>query len=311
MKISVIITIFNEAEHIEKLLNALASQTRLPDEIVITDAASTDNTRKIIKNFQKQSQLDIIVLNKIGNRSGGRNYAIKHAQYDWIAITDAGCIPNSDWLEKLEVCQQKSEALVIAGNQIGLAQTPFEEAVVPYVLVMQDKIDDTYLPATRSVLLHKKLWEKMGGFDEKLTVSEDYSFFKKVKESCVEIAVCKEAIIQWIPRKNIFQYFSMIYSFAHGDVLAGVFRKKVLFIFARYLVAITFIITAFLTHNYRMIHIIIVGVLLYILWSIKKNKRYVSRGWYWLPVLQVVADVAVMFGTLNGLFLIKIAREKN
>ena len=43
-KISLIVTIFNEAQNIELLISSMMMQTRKPDEVVIVDGGSQDNT---------------------------------------------------------------------------------------------------------------------------------------------------------------------------------------------------------------------------------------------------------------------------
>ncbi|MBU2051863.1 glycosyltransferase, partial [Patescibacteria group bacterium] len=86
MKASLIITTLNEAETIKPLLESIANQTLIPDEVIIIDAGSNDGTRAIIKKF---SQVKLI--NQPGlNRSQARNLGIKLAKNKIIAVTDAG-----------------------------------------------------------------------------------------------------------------------------------------------------------------------------------------------------------------------------
>jgi hypothetical protein len=49
-----------------------------------------------------------------------------------------------------------------------------------------------------------------------------------------------------------------------------------------------------------------VAILAYLIWSVSKNFRYVNKigAVFWLPVLQVTADLSVIFGTIVG-FLAK------
>ena len=56
IKISVIVPTFNEEKNISKLIKALLSQSFLPDEIIISDGYSTDNTLKIIHSLFKTDQ---------------------------------------------------------------------------------------------------------------------------------------------------------------------------------------------------------------------------------------------------------------
>ena len=59
MKISLITTVLNEEKTIKFLLQSIEVQTKKPDEVVIVDAGSTDQTVQLIKAWQKRSKLKI------------------------------------------------------------------------------------------------------------------------------------------------------------------------------------------------------------------------------------------------------------
>ncbi len=102
MKVSVIATVKNEGESIRKLLDSLGAQTRWPDEVVIVDAGSTDDTVGILKAYTEESSLPLRVLVRPGcNISEGRNTAIAEAGGEIIASTDAGVRLSPNWLEDL------------------------------------------------------------------------------------------------------------------------------------------------------------------------------------------------------------------
>ena len=48
MKVSLIATVLNGADHLEAFLGSLAAQTRAPDEVVVVDGGSTDGTASLL-----------------------------------------------------------------------------------------------------------------------------------------------------------------------------------------------------------------------------------------------------------------------
>lgn len=295
-KVSLICTVLNEEKTIKKLLRSIVTQSLQPNEVIFVDGGSTDATVRTIQIFAKQyPNLSVTVSVKKGNRSVGRNYAIKLAKYTLIAITDAGCSLSKNWLKELITQYNSSKAPVVAGYYAADAKTNFQKAVVPYILVTPDRVNpNTFLPATRSLLIEKKVFKNVGGFNEQLGDNEDYAFAKKIKKQKFSIVFAQKAIVFWIPRKTLREFYTMIFRFARGDIFAGIVRPKVLLIFLRYLVfALLLLIHA---------KILIAFLAFYCAWAIQKNKRYVGEGYVYLPLLQIVSDIAVIQGSLAGLF---------
>ncbi len=305
--VSLVVTTLNESSTIEFLLHALARQTHLPQEVIIVDGGSTDDTAAIIKTWQQKTQPPFELLIKqlpSANRSQGRNRGISHAKNDLIAITDAGCIPQPDWLEGLLKKYQQTQADVVGGYFFGLPETPFEQAVVAYTLEMPGRIKpDKFMPTTRSVLLTKSAWKQLNGFREDLTVSEDFDFFLRAKQDNLKFAFAREALVGWLPRRSLSEFANMIFKFAQGDTYAGIIRNRVKLLFARYAIALAFLLYLIFIYQAAFGKILLVygfGLLTYLIWAISKNFRYARQGWYWLPVLQLTADVCVMAGSLVG-----------
>lgn len=295
-RVSLICTVLNEEKTIKKLLRSIIRQTVLPNEVVFVDGGSNDATVRIIRLFSKQyPHLHVKVEIKQGNRSVGRNYAISLAKFALIAITDAGCILEKNWLRRLVEEYKKSHKQVVAGYYAGYAKTNFQKAIVPYVLVTPEQVNpETFLPATRSMLIEKQVFTKVGRFNELLSDNEDYAFAKQLEKQQIPIAFTQEAIVFWIPRKTLKDFYSMIFRFARGDIFAGIIRPKVILIFLRYIV--------FAMLLYLNIKLLIAVLAFYCAWSIQKNKRFVGGGFLYLPILQISSDFAVMQGSLAGFF---------
>ena len=303
--LSLIVTVFNEVNTIEAFLLSVKKQTLAVTELIIVDAQSTDGTVDLIKNFAKKNKsLKIKLFVKVGNRSVGRNLAAKQSRGQYLAITDAGCVLDENWLKELWHKQKESQVSVVAGYYQGSANSAFQEATIPYFLVMPERIKEKqFLPATRSMLIKKSLWLEMGGLDETLDYNEDYQFANRLKNNGVKIAFSKRAIVYWFPPENIGQFFQKIYLFAKGDAAVGLIRKKVYLIFMRYLMFLGILLF------FSNIHLIFLLMALYLLWAVLKNIRYCPRSFFYLPILQVLADLAVMSATLSGYFQSSFANK--
>lgn len=308
MKVSFITTIFNEGGTIERFLDSIYSQTQLPDEVVIVDGGSTDSTVELIKHYEsriKSRKVKFHLVIKKGNRSIGRNEAIRHASGDIIVCSDSGNILDKEWVKNItQPFKIKNKNIdVVAGYYEGIATTVFQKCVIPYALVMPDRADpDNFLPATRSVAFTKAIWKKVGGFNNKLSHNEDYVFAKALQKAKAHIVFKKDAIVYWLPRNTLKQTYTMLFRFAYGDAEARIWRPKVILVFLRYLFALVLLICFFIFKLNLLEAILLFLFIFYIVWSIRKNYRYVRdiRAIFWLPILQFTADLAVIVGTSLG-----------
>lgn len=284
---SLIITTKNEEKSIAALLESIKAQSKIPDEVIITDAGSTDSTKDIIAKYAKKLPITFIQLNADDNRSVGRNRAIETSTNDVILITDAGCTLDASWVEMILEPFEKQKADVIAGYYRGVGENVFEKCQIPFVLVMPDKYDPaSFLPATRSMGIRKSVWKGMGGFNESLRFAEDYIFARQLRERKYVIVAAPKAIVFWKARPTVESFFTMIAQHAQGDVISGAWRTGVFLTFARYIV----------------FYIWFPLLAVYLLYAVYKNYRYVNHpdAYLYLPLLQVVCDFAVMWGTIRG-----------
>ena len=90
-KISVIIPTHNRSSSLKKTLISLINQTYPKDryEIIIVDDGGSDNTEKMIKELNKQTNSNINYFwQKNRGPAAARNLGIKNARADIIAFTD-------------------------------------------------------------------------------------------------------------------------------------------------------------------------------------------------------------------------------
>jgi len=118
VRASVICTVLNEGESIRRLLDSLALQTRRPDEVVIVDGGSHDNTIAVIQSYADRLPLRVLI-EPGANISRGRNVAIQAATGDVIASTDAGVWLEPGWLAALVAPLEEGRINESARQRIG------------------------------------------------------------------------------------------------------------------------------------------------------------------------------------------------
>ncbi|MBI1281924.1 MAG: glycosyltransferase [Anaerolineaceae bacterium] len=246
--ISLIATVLNEGQSMHRLMQSVLAQTRLPDETVIVDGGSTDDTVAILQSYADQLPLRILVETG-ANISAGRNKAIAAAQGDIIAVTDAGVILAPDWLEKITRPLVEEAACRIVGGFFNPDITNnFELAMSATVLPLRDEINPaTFLPSSRSIAFRKSIWEAVGGYPEWLDYCEDLIFDLRAKmivsqQPSDKIAFEPDAIVAFRPRGSLRSFYKQYYLYARGDGKADLWRKRHAARYLTYLVALPIVL---------------------------------------------------------------------
>ena len=108
MKISAIVCAYNEAEFLPACLHSLFSQTRPPDEIIVVNNASSDNTATVAAAIAGVRVVDEPVKGLVVARETGR----QHSAGDVLAYVDADCRAPLQWLERIERRFERHPAVV-------------------------------------------------------------------------------------------------------------------------------------------------------------------------------------------------------
>lgn len=314
MKVSACITVLNEEKSIGRLLDSFLKQTLKPNEIVIVDGGSKDKTVDIIKHYQKKDKRIKFVKQK-GSIAKGRNVSIELAKNKIIALTDAGCVPRKDWLEKTTEPFKYKNVGLVAGFYHMHAKNPLQEAMNVFHGVSPSQYDsETFLPAARSVAFRKSLWEQIGGFSQKLDkAGEDTLFFYEAVKTGTRIVRVEKAIVDWEETKlfTLQDSLKKFFDYSKGDAQAGIWwhpgkqlashNIKVVLIFIRYLIGLYLLINSFIKPSTLLL--LSICLILYIFWIFRKV--FVITGNWKAGLLGIVvqfsSDFVVMRGFLSGL----------
>lgn len=307
LAVSVIVTVYNEGPAVEELLASLARQTRPPDEVVIVDGGSQDDTLQRLQAAAERAPWPLCVLERPGaNISQGRNAAVQAARGPLIAGTDAGVRLDPGWLKALlEPFEAPDPPDVVAGFFVPDARSTFEVALAATTLPAErDVRPERFLPSSRSIAYRKAAWEAVGGYPEWLDYCEDLIFDLRLRDRGYRFVFVPGACVHFQPRRSLPSFFRQYYRYARGDGKADLWAKRHAVRYLTYLGALPASAWLVLMRGAVWAVLPLAGVVV-MLWTPYKRllPRLSSLGWpdrfkalLWVPVIRVVGDVAKMLG---------------
>lgn len=105
-KVSVVVPIYNVENFLEEALNSIINQTLKEIEIILVNDGSTDNSFKIIEEYQNKDKRIKVINQENQGLSGARNSGLHIAEGKYIYFMDS-----DDLIEErtLEICFDKAE----------------------------------------------------------------------------------------------------------------------------------------------------------------------------------------------------------
>lgn len=118
--VSVIICTRDEAANLAKNLpGALVQQYRTTHEVIVVDDNSYDDSKYLLEEYQKTyKQLQVVQLKQEAKLIPGKKFplsvGIKTAKYEIVLLTDADCVPASEfWIDKMQQVYDDDTEIVL------------------------------------------------------------------------------------------------------------------------------------------------------------------------------------------------------
>lgn len=102
MRVSIAMATYNGEKYLQEQLDSFVCQTRLPDELVVSDDYSSDNTLEILRDFSEKAPFEVRIYQNKENLGYARNFenALSKVTGDLIFLSDQDDV----WLpNKIEV----------------------------------------------------------------------------------------------------------------------------------------------------------------------------------------------------------------
>ena len=98
--VTVIIVNFNGGDLVQTAIDHLRMQSRLPDEVIVVDNASTDGSADRL-DLDGLPNAELVRLDENIGFAGANNLAASRARGDWLALLNPDTEPQPGWLEEL------------------------------------------------------------------------------------------------------------------------------------------------------------------------------------------------------------------
>lgn len=216
-RVSAVIRAYNEGKHIGRLLKGLDQQTVKPDEIILVDSGSTDDTVAIAE----AAGCTVVHIAK-SEFSFGRalNRGCAAASGDILLFASAHVYPVYDtYVEHIAGAFTRDGVAIAYGRQVGDERTKFSEARVMLKWFPTQNIWDQGHPfsnnANAAVL--RSVWRE-SPYDETLTGLEDLEFAQKAIDRGHKIAYVADAPVvhvheeSWNVTRNRYRREAIAYA---------------------------------------------------------------------------------------------------
>lgn len=180
-KVSVVIPTYNRATTLKEALDSVLSQRYGDLELIVVDDGSTDETREIISSYLPH--LNYLYQEHRGV-SAARNRGITHARGDYFAFLDSDdlWLPDKLYLQ-MKFMEDHPEALICYTEEIwirrGVRVNPMKKHKKYSGMIFEHCLP-LCLVSPSSALMARSLIDKVGVFDEKFEVCEDYDLWLRI-----------------------------------------------------------------------------------------------------------------------------------
>jgi glycosyltransferase involved in cell wall biosynthesis len=312
-KISVIIPVRNGADKIEQCLKAVFSQFYRPYEVIVVDGHSSDKT------VEKASQFPVQILyENYRTRAGACQIGVENASGEYVAFTDADCIPKTDWLENL--VKELDEGIVGVGGGIMQTGEGFWTKSINLAF-------NTFLGSANSVqgrffkdkrflqsisgcnsMYRRKDVMRTGGFNVRLKGAEDAELNRRLSK-LGKLLYTPNAIVLHNHGRGLKDFASQIYrQYGRYTTQSNIWRLQVfvpLLLIPLLLVSLIFIPWLFL--SLLGLYLLLIGAYGLKFAIQQRNFKYLFS----IPVVYITEHIFYSFAFWMGLFQrIKLLRTK-
>lgn len=202
--VSVVIPVQDDGDRLRLCLQALQGQSYARYEIIVVDNNSHEDIHSLCTKFDRVRYGQE---RKPGNNAA-RNRGIQLAEGEIIALTDADCIPDRDWIRQGVAALLAYPQAGIIGGQIqfffqGTKPNPIEYADSISYLRQWDYVTQEHYAAGANLFTRRQVLDQVGEFEERLLNLGDQEWGQRVDAEGWQVVFCPGAIVHHPARSTL------------------------------------------------------------------------------------------------------------
>lgn len=227
-KISVIIMTLNAEKYIQNIIDMLKKQTIMPDEIIVVDSQSQDQTVDIAK---KNNVKIILIDRKEFDHGGSRDLALRESIGDYVLfLTQDAEIGNEKYVENLISPFNDDKVAMVCGRQIAKKDATSYERLIrefnyPDKRMTKTKEDikklgiKAYYMSDVCSAYRRDIYLQIGGFEHPILTNEDMLIAAKALKNGYKTSYEPDAFVYHSHNFTLKQEFKR-------NALVGAFLKQ-------------------------------------------------------------------------------------
>lgn len=180
--LSIVIPAFNEGRYIRRTIANLKSQlVAIRAEIIVVDNGSTDETIELARSAGAD-----VILSATGNVAAVRNAGAGKASADVLMFLDADVFPTDQWARELPstIAELKANDRLVTGSWVSVP--PNCSWLERFWFQPLENGNNNHINSGH-LILSKRLFEDLGGFDVALKTGEDYDLSVRARDRGAKI----------------------------------------------------------------------------------------------------------------------------